>query len=131
MPLVTIIVGALLSSLGIAGYLVSDTRSLTALIPLVFGSLLETCGVLAMRPKLKAHAMHGASALALLGVLGSSMGMISFLKLITGGDVARPAAARVQAAMFVICLVFLTLCIRSFREARARRVADAAARATA
>ena len=124
MPLVTIIVGALLSSLGIAGYLFSDTRSLTALIPLVFGSLLETCGVLAMRPKLKAHAMHGASALALLGVLGSSMGMI------TGGDVARPTAARVQAAMFVICLVFLTLCIRSFREARARRVADAA-RATA
>jgi hypothetical protein len=59
------------------------------------------------------------------------MGMISFLKLITGGDVARPTAVRVQAAMFVICLVFLTLCIRSFREARARRVADAAARATA
>jgi uncharacterized membrane protein HdeD (DUF308 family) len=125
MPLVTIVVGTLLSALGIGGYLLSDTRSLTALIPLVFGTLLETCGVLAMQPKLKAHAMHGASALALLGVLGSAMGFVSFVRLITGGDVARPTAAMVQAAMFTICLIFLVLCIRSFREARARRVAEA------
>jgi len=130
MPIVTIVVGTLLSALGIMGYVLSDTKSLTALIPLAFGTLIELCGVLAMQPRLKAHAMHGASALALLGVLGSAMGTISFLKLITGGDVARPTAARVQAAMFVICLVFLGLCIRSFRAARARR-AEAATGAAA
>lgn len=128
MPIVTIVVGSLLSALGILGYVFSDTRSLTALIPLAFGTLLEMCGALAMQPRLKAHAMHGASALALLGVLGSTMGLVSFLRLIAGGDVARPLAAKVQAAMFAICLVFLGLCIRSFREARARRDA---ARATA
>ncbi len=130
MPIVTILTGSILSALGIFGYLFSDTRSLTALIPLAFGSLLEMCGALAMQPKLKAHAMHGASALALLGVLGSTMGLVSFLKLITGGDVSRPLAAKIQAAMFTVCLVFLALCIKSFREARARRVADAT-RATA
>jgi len=125
MPIVTIVVGTLLSALGIMGYVLSDTKSLTALIPLAFGTLFELFGVLAMQPKLKAHAMHGASVLALLGIGGSAMGMISFLKLVTGSDVARPTAAKVQAAMFVICLVFLALCIKSFRAARARRAEEA------
>ena len=125
MPFVTIAAGALLSAFGILGYLYSDTRSLTALIPLAFGTLLEMCGALATQPKLKAHAMHAASALALLGVLGSTRGLISFLELLSGGDVARPLAAKVQAAMFTVCLVLLVLCIRSFRQARARRATDA------
>lgn len=127
MPLITIVTGSLLSLLGILGYVSSDTRSLTALIPLAFGTLLEFCGVLALRPQLKAHAMHGASALALLGLLGSAMGAVSFVRLMTGAAVARPLAAQIQAAMFVICLVFLVLCIRSFREARRRRMTLAAA----
>jgi uncharacterized membrane protein HdeD (DUF308 family) len=121
MPKITIIVGTILSAIGILGYLLSESRSLTALIPLVFGSLLEVCGVLATRPEYKKHAMHGAAALALLGVAGSAMGFVSFLKLLTGGDVARPLGAQMQAAMFVICLIFLGLCVRSFREARAAR----------
>jgi uncharacterized membrane protein HdeD (DUF308 family) len=125
MPLLTIAVGIVLSLLGILGYVFSETRSLTALIPLVFGSLLEVCGVLAMNPAMKKHAMHGASVLALVGVAGSAMGFVSFLKLISGGSVARPLGAQMQAAMFVVCLVFLLLCVRSFREARARRLAGA------
>ena len=124
MPLVTIITGSLLSLLGIAGYVFSDRSSLTALIPLLFGTLLELCGVLALRPAMKKHAMHGASVLALLGILGSARGAIGIFTLLGGGTVARPLAVQVQAAMFVICLVFLMLCIRSFREARKRREAD-------
>lgn len=127
MPIVTIVAGSLLSLLGILGYVFSDTHSLTALIPLGFGTLLEACGALALVPKLKKHAMHGASVLALVGIAGSVMGTVKFLQLISGGDVARPLAAQVQAAMFVICLVFLVLCIRSFKQARARRVAAAGA----
>ena len=127
MPVVTIVVGALLSLVGILGYVFSESHSLTSLIPLVFGSLLEACGALALQPKLKKHAMHGASVLALLGILGSAMGFVSFLKLVTGTPLARPLGAQMQAAMFIICLVFLVLCIRSFREARARRLATGAA----
>lgn len=127
MPIVTIVVGSLLSLIGILGYVFSESHSLTALIPLVFGSLLEACGALALRSDFKKHAMHGASVLALLGVLGSAMGFVSYLKLITGAPVARPLGAQMQAAMFVICLVFLVLCVRSFREARARRMATGAA----
>ncbi len=127
MPIVTIVVGTLLSLIGILGYVFSDTHSLTALIPLAFGSLLEACGALALNPKMKKHAMHGASVLALLGILGSAPGAVKFLQLITGGDVARPLAAKTQAAMFVICLVFLGLCIQSFRNARAERMATGSA----
>jgi len=125
MPIVTIVVGVLLSTIGLLGYLSSDSRSLTALIPLAFGSLLELCGVLALNPAMKKHAMHAASMLALLGMLGSARGLPGFVTVLTGGTVARPVAAIVQGAMFVICLVFLVLCIRSFRAARQARQAAA------
>lgn len=125
MPIVTIVTGVLLSTMGLLGYLASDSRSLTALIPLAFGSLLELCGVLALNPARKKHAMHGASILALLGMLGSARGLPGFVTLLTGGDVALPVASVVQGAMFVICLIFLLLCIRSFRAARQARQAAA------
>jgi hypothetical protein len=125
MPIVTIVVGTLLSALGILGFVLSESRSLTALIPLGFGMVLELCGALALRPDLKKHAMHGASVVGLLGVLGSAPGAISWLRLMTGGEVARPLAVRIQAAMCLICVVFLVLCVRSFQEARARRTASA------
>lgn len=123
MPIVTIVVGALLSLIGVLGYVFSESHSLTAMIPFAFGSLLEVCGALALQPRFKKHAMHGASVLALLGIAGSAMGFVSFLKLISGNTVARPLAAQMQGAMFVICFVFLVLCIRSFRNARAAREA--------
>ena len=127
MPIVTIVTGSLLSVLGILGYVFSESHSLTALIPLAFGTLLETCGALALRPAFKKHAMHVAALLALLGIAGSFTGFFNFLKLITGSLVARPLAAQTQSAMFVICLVFLGLCVRSFRDARAAREAAGAA----
>lgn len=127
MPLATIIAGSLLSLLGVLGYVFSDSRSLTALIPLGFGTMLELFGALALRPDFRKHAMHGAAIIGLVGIIGSAPGAITFLKLITGGQVARPLAAKVQAAMFVTCVIFLVLCVRSFQEARARRREAAAA----
>jgi hypothetical protein len=85
LPIVTLIVGGLLSLLGILGCVLSETHSLTALIPLVFGILLDSCGALALHPRFRKHAMHGASLLALLGVAGSTMGFVSFLRRARGG----------------------------------------------
>jgi hypothetical protein len=127
MAIVTLVVGGLLSLLGILGYVLSDSRSLTALIPLGFGVLLEACGALALRPEFKKHAMHGASVLALLGIGGSVSGFVKFVQMLGGADVARPFAVRIQGAMFLIMLVFLGLCIRSFIQARIRREAERAA----
>jgi uncharacterized membrane protein HdeD (DUF308 family) len=121
MAIITLAIGGLLSALGILGYFLSESRSMTALIPLVFGAVLEVCGVLSLRPEFRKHAMHGASLVALLGTLGSLPGVISFFRMLGGATVARPLGAKVQAAMFVLCLTLLILCIRSFREARARR----------
>jgi hypothetical protein len=125
MPIVTLAVGGLLSMLGIFGYLFSESRSLTALIPFAFGSLLEVCGALAMRPELKKHAMHGASVLALLGIGGSAGGFLTLLQWVSGPDAAIPFAVVIKSAMFVVCTVFLLLCIRSFIQARAQREAAA------
>jgi hypothetical protein len=127
MAIVTLVVGGLLSLLGILGYVLSDSRSLTALIPLGFGVLLEVCGALALRPEFKKHAMHGASVLALLGLGGSARGFVKFVQMLGGADVARPFAVQIQGAMFLIMLVFLGLCIRSFIQARIRREAERAA----
>jgi hypothetical protein len=123
MPILTIAVGSALSVLGILGYVLGESKSLTALIPLAFGTLLELCGVLAMRPALKKHAMHAASMLALLGVLGAARGAAKFVQ--WSGGAARPLGLTMQLAMFVVCLVFLVLCVRSFMQAREQRLADA------
>jgi NADH:ubiquinone oxidoreductase subunit 2 (subunit N) len=129
MPIVTIVAGGLLTLLGIFGYLASESQSLTALIPLAIGLPLETCGALAMRPAFRKHAMHGASVLALLGVLGSAPGAVRYLRVVTSSaEPARPLALQMQTAMFVICLLLLVLCIRSFTSARARRAVDAGVR---
>ncbi len=126
MPIVTIVAGSVLSALGIFGYVMTDSRSLTALIPLWFGMALELCGALALKPDLKKHAMHGASVVGLLGVLGSAPGAVQVLRqVLTGGDVALPISMLFRTAMFVICAVFLALCVWSFRNARARRLAAA------
>ena len=127
MAIVTLVAGTLLSLIGIGGYLLSDPRSLTALIPLAFGSLLEVSGALALRPELKKHAMHAASLIALLGTLGSAAGAFRFAQMLTGTPAARPVAVMAQTAMFVVCAVLLALCVRSFRQARARREAAGAA----
>jgi uncharacterized membrane protein len=125
--IVTLVVGSLLSALGILGYLLSEPRSLTALIPLAFGFVLEACGALALRPQYRKHAMHVASVLALLGVLGSASGAFTYLTTFFGATVERPLAVQFQGLMFVVCAVFLVLCIRSFRQARLRREAAGAA----
>jgi hypothetical protein len=67
--------------------------------------------------------MHLAAALALVGMLGSARGVPGVLSLLSGGEVARPAAAVVQALMAALCLAFLVLAIRSFVAARRARTA--------
>jgi hypothetical protein len=122
--IITLIAGGLLSLVGVLGYALSESRSLTALIPVAFGLLLDVAGALALRPELKKHAMHGASMVALLGTVGAAPGAVSFIRLISGTAIARPLAAQQSAAMFLICATLLVLCIRSFRAARARRALE-------
>ena len=92
----------------------------TVYIPAVLGTLILICGLVARDESKRKHAMHGAAAFALLGVLGSAP--IAFqLPAALNGTSARPLASIESALMFVICLVFIILCVNSFIAARKAR----------
>jgi peptide/nickel transport system permease protein len=110
--------GILLILLGVVGYIASGAASITALIPAFLGAPVLAAGVLALNEARRKHAMHAAAALALLGVLGTVRALTKLPALLSGGEVARPAAVVAQLVMLVLSAVFLALCIRSFIEAR-------------
>lgn len=118
MPAVTRTTGIILVILGLGAYFGTGSRSFTALIPSFFGILIFISGMIAGKEKWRKHAMHAALGLALLGLLGSASGLPKVFELMSGGSVARPAAAITQSIMAVICLVYLVLGVRSFIAAR-------------
>jgi hypothetical protein len=118
LPRLTILYAILLILLGVAGYTLSGAASVTALIPAFFGMPVLVAGLLALNEKWRKHAMHAAAALALLGVLGTARAAAKIPALLTGGEVARPAAVAAQLVMLALSAVFLALCIRSFVAAR-------------
>ena len=117
----TIAFGVVLIVLGVAGYAGSGGASVTALIPAIFGVLLAALGALARNEGMRKHAMHGAVLVGLLGFLGSARGLLQLPALMSGGDVARPAAVMAQSVMAILMLLFVVLCVRSFINARVRR----------
>ncbi len=114
----TIVYGLLLIVLGIGSYFGTGQESKTALIPALFGVPILLSGVVALQDHLRKHAMHAAAALALLGFIGSSPGLVKVFTLLGGGEVARSNAVIAQAVMALLSLVFLVLCVRSFINAR-------------
>lgn len=122
----TIITSLILIILGVTAALVFQAK--TALIPAYFGLPLLGCGLLALKESMRKHAMHGASLLALLGTLmPGAMVVMALVKLAGGGEIARPYAIGLQAAMALVCGVFLILCIQSFIQARRNRQAQTVA----
>ena len=120
MPFNAVVFGALLFLLGPIFYVLQDgaSRSATAFIPSVIGLLIGAFGLAARTPSRLKAAMHGAAAFALLGILGSLMSAPKWPKILTGQEVTRPLAAWEQLITFVLCAIFLFLCVQSFRAAR-------------
>jgi hypothetical protein len=117
MPSTSITCGVLLILIGIIGYvygLMGNAASITALIPAFFGIVLAILGFLAKtKENLRKHLMHAAVAVALIGfilVAGRLLMKISSLTL--------SAAVVSQIAMAIICLLFVLLSIKSFKDAR-------------
>jgi hypothetical protein len=110
--------GGLMIALAVGFYI--PTAQKTALIPAAFGILLVIAGIIAMRGEhARKHAMHVAATVSLLGVL--SVGM-PISKLIKG--TFSPLAVTEQFIFSALSLVFMILCIKSFRDARRARPAD-------
>jgi hypothetical protein len=118
MPYVTMALGSLLLLIGVGFYVGTGATSVTALIPAFLGIPIEIAGVVALREGWRKHAMHVAVLLALLGFLGSVRGLVSLPGLLSGAELARPAAVVAQSLTAVLCLAFVGLAVRSFVRAR-------------
>jgi hypothetical protein len=121
MPIATIIIAVLLIALGVGAKLLSDSPSLTVLIPAALGLLLLIAGLLALKQGMRKHAMHGAAMLALLGIAGSVGALAQLPALLGGGEVQRPLAVGARSLTFLLCAVLLVLAVRSFIVARRAR----------
>src|SRR5277367_1251862 len=122
MAKLTIVIGVLLTLVGAVGFFGTGSQHPTALIPAAFGVLLIICGVVVLaRPGLRMHIMHAAMTLALIGCIGTIIGVYHLAQMLAGKTIALPSAAVAKSAMFVLCAVYLALGIRSFIMARKMR----------
>ncbi len=119
MPRIIFTFAAIFIVLGIGAYWRTGMESWTALIPAIFGLLLALAGGLSLK-SLK-HGGHVAALLGVLGFLGTAKSLLKLQALFAGAPVDRPAAVSVQAAMAVLCLLFIALCVKSFIDARRGR----------
>jgi hypothetical protein len=117
----TIWFGLALVVLGIVGFIGSGAESLTALIPTLIGLVLAGLGFAGQQEGRRALAMHIAAGVALVGFLGSAMGLADLPDLLSGEDLERPWAVAVQSIMAAVLLVYMALAIKSFVDARKAR----------
>lgn len=117
MPALTILVGVILSVLGIYGYIATDRASVTALIPTFFGIPMILLGFWARNADKRKLAMHLAVLLGVLGLAGTVPGLLK-IGTVLDDSAERPEAIIVQSAMAIVCLIYVLLCIRSFMSAR-------------
>jgi hypothetical protein len=67
-------------------------------------------------------AMHIAVTVGLLGFLATAAALVSVVQLIKGKLFPYPIAIEEKAAMSVLLLIYVLLCVRSFIVARRSRV---------
>ena len=118
MAKITIGLGLVLIALGLGGYLGTGRASVPALIPAFFGLPLLLLGLVALNERMRKHAIHIAVIVGLLGCAGTARALMKLPVLLTGGEIARPTAVAIQAAMAIVCLIYVLLCVRSFVKAR-------------
>jgi hypothetical protein len=124
MAKVTLVFAFLFIALGLAGFIGTGSEHYTALIPAALGLLLGVFGLLSLsadagRRKLF---MHINVTLGLLGFLGTAMGLIQWFQMLAGATVKNPPATESKAAMALLSLVYVALCVRSFIAARKARL---------
>jgi hypothetical protein len=124
MAKVTILFAVLLVALGLVGFIGTGSQYPTALIPAVLGLLLGIFGALSFSPNPSRRKlfMHINVTLALLGFLGTVMGLIQWFQMLGGAVVKNPPATQSKAVMALLCLIYVILCVRSFIAARKARL---------
>jgi hypothetical protein len=118
MALLAIGFGVLLTLLGGGFYFYTGMEHMTSLIPAFFGLALIMLGVIARNDKFRMHAMHVA---ALVGLVGFAMPAYMVIAVLVRQQEFERVKHGEQAAMAVICGVFLALCVKSFIDTRVER----------
>jgi hypothetical protein len=80
------------------------------------------CGLVAIKPALRKHAMHLAAVVGVLGFLSGFMPLIRQLMKGSPLNVTAPSAL-VGLFMSAVCFAFVVLCVKSFVDARRARQA--------
>ena len=117
MAKVTLVFAVLLIVLGLAGYLGTGSEYPTALIPTWVGLAMGVSGVLAMSPSERRRKlfMHINVTIGLLGFLGTLAEIVRSMAMSNDLDTTALVA---KTAMAWLLLVYVMLCVRSFRAAR-------------
>ena len=117
MTTTAIISGIILILIGVAGYVngqATGNASVTALIPAFFGAALAVLGGIGKTSEgMRKHMMHVAVMIALIGFLLTAGRLVMKLS-----ELTMSPAVLSQMAMALVCLVFVILSIKSFRDAR-------------
>jgi hypothetical protein len=123
MAKVTICFGVVLILLGEWGFMTTGSAHPTALIPTWAGFLFVLFGALAHAQDLKRRMlwMHAAVTVALLLFLGTIPAIVDEVRMLLGKVFEHPRAVEEKAAMSLLCLLFVLLCVRSFVAARKAR----------
>jgi hypothetical protein len=123
MSKLTIALGVLLILIALAGFVSTGSSHPTSLIPGAIGLLFCLFGALANSPdpKKRMFWMHIAVTVALVMFLGTIPADIDVMRLSHGAVFPHPIAIEEKAAMSLLCLLFVLLCVRSFIEARRNR----------
>ena len=124
MARLTILFGIILILLGVLTYMGTGHQYPTSLIPAYFGVILGVCGYMARTTELKRRAlmMHIAVTVGLLGFLGTVKAIFDYIRMKQGVQFKLPLAVDEKAAMSVLLLVFVLLCVRNFIQTRRARV---------
>ena len=125
MAKLTIGFGVLLAAVSLGFWFALGRTEMAALHPAGIGILLIISGILANteNPKKRMLWMHIAVTLGLIGFL--TTGIRAGIALAKGTAMSiNPLGFEERAAIAIICLVYVALCVRSFITARRGRVAN-------
>jgi uncharacterized membrane protein (UPF0136 family) len=121
MAKVTLTFAVLLVVLGLAGYLGTGSQHPTAMIPAWIGLALGVGGYLAISPKESRRKlfMHANVSIALLGFIGAMAEVVrSYVHASSAGVAANQIAQASKIALASLLLIYMILCVRSFKAAR-------------
>ncbi len=122
MIFITLTYAVVMTLFGIALYGISESKSWTALFPLVFSiPTFILLGIAIVKPRLKMHMMHVIVLIALIGVLG---GFGRGVTMIGEKDAFLQTLGTLGIGLF--SAVFMFFAVRSFIEARRKPKVEAA-----